>query len=190
MTDLLALKLDARQWEKLGQRFAGMVPKIQRAEWESVQAGGLMVQTDIRRALGRVMGVKYGIMTKVVTSHTAKSGASFVMYVRSPYDAKIYGPTLPITLFGVSGGKGGVTASPWGRSRTFKRSFVATKSANSSSIMPFRARLGHDRKPVRRIYGPNPAKEMLKDPMVLLFYQSTRRHVGAALEKRLPKAFG
>lgn len=188
MSDLVALRFDTRGWDKLAVKFAGLPAKIARVQKEAAIEGGMKVQTDLRRNLGRIMGVKYGIMTKVVTS-SYQGGGRFVMYVRSPYDMKLYGPTLPITLFGARGGGGGVSAAPWGRSRTFKRSFVVTKTANASLVLPFRARLGQDRRPVRRIFGPNPAKELLKAPMPLVFQMSVRAQVGPVIEKRLARAF-
>lgn len=187
MNDLIALKIDTRGWAKLAAKFSAMPAKIARVQKEAAIEGGMKVQTDIRRNLGRIMGVKYGVMTQVVTS-SYQGGGRFVMYVRSPYDMKLYGPTLPITLFGVKSGGGGITASPWGVAHTYKRSFYEV-AGKGPVRMPYRARLGKAKFPIRKILGPNPAKELLKAPMPLVFQMSVRAQVGPVIEKRLARAF-
>jgi hypothetical protein len=71
------------------------------------------------------------------------------------------GKPIPIKDFPVKRVAGGVQASPWASARVFARSFQ--ERAHGGAYIPnaFRARVGEGREPVRKLYGPNLAKELL-----------------------------
>ncbi|TBW33367.1 hypothetical protein EYW49_20625 [Siculibacillus lacustris] len=173
MSDMIALRLDTRAWERLATKFAAMPPKIARVRKEAAIEGGDKVRTDVRRGLKVVSGVK------TYASITAR------VFARSPapgrYCIIVHGPGLPLSAFPTRSAGGAVSADVWGVDHLFKRSFFSPSGRG-------RARLTRERLPVRALFGPNLAKEMLKGGMVDLFEASVRRNVGPVIEKRLARA--
>jgi hypothetical protein len=68
------------------------------------------------------------------------------------------GEETNIALFGARQGKRGVSAAPWGRRRVFKSTFMIGRYGGNV----FRRR-GPQRLPLKGVYGPNIARELLKD---------------------------
>jgi hypothetical protein len=131
--------------------------------------GGDKVRTKVRKALKTQTNVKkYGTITSRVQG--ARRGLSYVITGE--------GKGLPIDEFPVSA-PGSVSASPWGVMRKFKRSFVRAGK--------FVARLSSKRFPVRRLYGPSIAKEIVKDQSLAAFEAGVRTDIVPEIDKRLAR---
>lgn len=170
---MITLRIDTRSLERGVKKLAGVPAKIVRVQVQAAPEAGDKVRTDIRRGLKDVTGVRrYGDITERVYSRTPTAGR-YVIIAR--------GPGLPITAFRVRRAGGAVEADPWGVGRVFKRSFFLPSG-------PGRARLTIHRKPIRRLFGPNLAKELLKANMADRFYASVRRNLLPIVEKRLARA--
>lgn len=147
----------------------GLAERIAR---ESLRGAGDKTRTQVRRALREQMGVKTArVVTRSTRSYVTGGGLVYVIEGR--------GKGLPIEEFkGLRVTSKGVRAAPWNVMRLFKRSF-----ANGG----YRARLGAERFPVRRLYGPSPAKEIVKDRSVEVFEETAPRELEAQLSRRLAR---
>lgn len=170
---MISLRIDTRSLEQGARKVAALPPKIVRVQVQSAPEAGDKVRTDVRRGLKEVTGVRrYSDITERVVSRTPTAGR-YVIIAR--------GPGLPIAAFRVRNVGGAVEADPWGVDRVFKRSFFLASG-------PGRARLTGHHKPIRKLYGPNLAKELLKGGMADRFYASVRRNLLPVIEKRLARA--
>ncbi len=141
---------------------------------EGLYEGGDKVRTGVRKALKAQTNVlKYDSITSRVNSR--REGLT--------YGITGEGKGLPIREF-PHAAPGHIVASPWGVSHTFKRSFVKPDSG------AFVARLSSKRFPIRKLYGPSLAKEIVKDQSLDAFEVGVATHVVPAIEKRLARVFG
>lgn len=136
--------------------------------------GGKVVFTQVRRALKTQMGLlSYGTVVKATDDIPASPS-------RLIYSMSGRGKGLPIRDFPVAANAGGpVTASPWGVPRTFERSFVTSKRGL------LRARRGTAREPIRPLFGPSPAKEIVKDQALATFEAAVPGIVEPTIMRRL-----
>ena len=140
---------------------------------EGLYEGGDKVRTRVRRALKKQTGVSaYSTITQNVEG--IRSGMSYLI--------KTDRGGLPIKLFPVSA-PGSVSASPWGVSRTFKRSFVKAGGK-------YMARISSKRLPVRSLYGASLKKEIVKDASLAAFDAGVKADIAPMIEKRLKRFFG
>lgn len=142
---------------------------------ETLMAAGGKTRTRVRRALRQQMGTKrIGVINRNTRSYLSDGGRAYVIEGR--------GKGLPIEEFkGLRVLRRGVRAAPWNVARVFKRSF-----ANGG----FRARLTRRRFPVRRLYGPSIAKEIVKDDALDAFLETGPREVAMILPKKLARLIG
>jgi hypothetical protein len=151
--------------------------------------GGRLVFTQVRRGLWKQIGSKkYSTVTSRTFAMPAKPGALAFTIVAK-------GKPIPITDFSVRRVAHGVQASPWASARVFARSFQ--EKAPGGEFLPgaFRARLSEAREPIRRLYGPNLAKQLLgitrnDQTIPELFARSAAIHVPPQIIKALSKALG
>ncbi|HWW46558.1 MAG TPA: hypothetical protein VNZ94_01810 [Xanthobacteraceae bacterium] len=147
-------------------------PKAARALREGLYEGGAKVRTRVRRALKEQTNVKdYGTVVERVTD--AKSGLTYII----KGDPK----AVPITKFPVNSA-GSVTAEPWNDARTFKRSFFK----GGEPLKPM-ARTTSKRFPIRRLFGPSMAKELVKDDSLKAFEDGVGVDVMPVILKRLDR---
>lgn len=137
---------------------------------EGLYEGGDKVRTRVRRALRVQTNVTKAasINTRVLS---VRAGLSYII--------KGEGKGIPIKEFPVNA-SGSVTAAPWGVSRTFKRSFVKVGGS-------FVARLTSKRFPLRKLYGPSVAKEIVKDQSLEAFEAGVRSDILPAINKRIAR---
>lgn len=150
--------------------------------------GGRKVFTVLRRQLRAQTGAKkYATITSRTWALSASPGN--LRYVIRAKDEPI-----DIVEFGAKLTGEGVSASPWGVSRVFERSFQQKKRAGARNSQGFMARLSERRYPIRALHGPNLAKELLgitpgsRTPAE--FLRAAHQIVPPALLARLERAFG
>jgi hypothetical protein len=126
--------------------------RLRQALREALNAAGGKTRTQVRRALREQTNVK---AAKDINDRTK----SFIVAGELAYRIEAINKALPIDrvkgLTVQMGAGGGVYAAPWGVGREFKRSFVVNGR--------YLARLGHERFPVRALFGPSVMKELTKD---------------------------
>ncbi|CAH1657098.1 conserved hypothetical protein [Hyphomicrobiales bacterium] len=156
------------------QQFADAIQpaRMQRAMREGLQEGGKKTLTQVRRALRTQTGVK---AYRAILERTHGSMAGDLAYV-----IRGEGKGMPIGNFRVGVNSKGVLAFPWGTAHQFKRSFAVGGR--------YRARTTSARFPIRALYGPSVAKEIVKDQSEQTFEQSARTFVLDAITRRVMRA--
>ena len=131
-----------------------------RATYRALNRACAPLLTAVRRHVAQQAGVPYGRALKVIRGYTASSGN--LKYVIRASDKPI-----PLIEFakGAKPGTKNVRAAPWGKSRTFKDTFVVTFGGKVQVVK----RIGsHDAGPgkgplrARVVWGPILPKEMLR----------------------------
>lgn len=155
-------------------RLEAMPAQARRAMADGLNEGGDLERTQVRRDLRVQTGVKRYKAVKDRTGTTRAAPGRLVYVIRGE------GPGMPILEFPVASGlRRPVTARPWGVAHTFKRSF------QTSGQGLLRARLGSERMPIRALYGPSVAKEIVKDETAAGFKATAAPLVERAVVKRL-----
>jgi hypothetical protein len=143
----------------------------------------------VRRGLWKQIGSKrYSTVTSRTFNMPASVGAlAFTIVAR--------GRPIPIKEFPVKRIGSGVQASPWDVARVFERSYQERFAGGGYIPNAFFARAGEAREPVRVLFGPNLAKELLgitrhDETIADLFMRSARLEVPAQIIKALEAALG
>ncbi|MBZ0230305.1 MAG: hypothetical protein K8F58_17895 [Bauldia sp.] len=172
MSGVLTIIYDGRgtiAFKSGAERLAG--PRALQVMRETLRASGDKTRTQVRRALKDQTGVKaYGTITRYTRSYVHEGGLA--------YSVEGVGRGLPIDYFPVRVTGRGVSASPWRVVHNFKRSF-----ANGGYF----ARLGPSRFPIRRLYGPSIAKEIVKDQALAAFLDAGPREVARILPMKMAR---
>ena len=136
-------------------------------------------RTKIKRALAQATGVKYG----QIPMRTIPSTPGTLTYtIEQP------GDETNLNLFGARQGARGVSARPWGVRRTFPGTFLVASWGNKVY-----SRDSASRFPVSPLWGPNLAREILKEEPVKQFDSATdelQRQVENQLRRALMGGFG
>ena len=107
-------------------------------------------RTQVKRALAAQTGIKYGQIDKAMrTIHSSPATLTYKLIAR--------GDETNLSLFGARQGKRGVSAAPWGQRRTFGSTFIVAKYGGKVF-----KRTGAKRFPIKPLYGPNIARELVK----------------------------
>jgi hypothetical protein len=176
---------------------------------ESLTAAGLKTRTQVRRALKEQMGTR---TAKAITAHTRsyshEGGLAYsiegngkglpirefpVKVSRSKKIAARWSPRDHWRVqtrdgsgrFGsiVDPGGAGVSASPWGRSRAFERSFAhPTKGPVMIRVAGKRA--------VRKLFGPSVAKEIDQGQSLVAFEATGIRELARLLPEKIDRLIG
>lgn len=141
---------------------------------EGLYEGGDKVRTRVRRALREQTNVKKAASVNDRAT-SVRSGMSYII--------RGVGKGLPIAEFPVTAA-GAISASPWNVSRVFKRSFVHPSNGG------YVARTSSKRFPVRKLFGPSIAKEIIKDRSLAAFHAGVRADIVPAINKRLARLLG
>lgn len=111
-------------------------------------------RTKVKRALVKQTGIRYGKINAAMKTIRASSA-------RLTYILEARGDETNIAQFGARQGAKGVSAAPWGKRRVFKSTFFVGGRV-------FR-RTGKARLPIKGVYGPNIARELVKDETAATF---------------------
>jgi hypothetical protein len=155
-------------------------PQLTRVLREALSAAGGKTRTQVRRALREQANVK---AAKDINDRTR----SYLVAGQLAYRIVGERKALPIDrvkgLAVTTGPGGGVLAAPWQVLRQFQRSFIENGK--------YMARLGPDRFPIRKLYGPSIAKELVKGQSLAAFHAAAlpelRTQVISRLARMLPR---
>jgi len=146
--------------------------------WRGLKDGALKTQTVVKRALREQSGAKRAkVIDERVRNIQQPDALRFTIAV-SPKRTRI-------NDFGASVTRKGVSAAPWQARRTFARSF-----AFKGDPSDLRARRGDSRKPIRKLAGPNMAKEAVKGVVPDRFVLAVAFDVVPQVERRIARLFG
>jgi hypothetical protein len=123
--------------------------------------------TQVARTLARQTGVKYGAAKKALFVQRAN-------YDRGVYRISAKGGYLSLKEFGARQTKAGVSAMVWGKRRVFPHSFVSQKLGGHVFV-----RMGKDRNPIRKMWGPALPAELVKDETAAMFLSTVEAELPA-----------
>ncbi|KAB2776519.1 hypothetical protein F9L00_14385 [Brucella anthropi] len=132
--------------EAIGERDA------KRVFARALNRGGDQARTQVKRSLVAQTGIKYGLINKAVKTIRAHPN-------KLEYKLEAEGGETNLNLFNARQGKKGVSAAPWKKRRVFKSTFIVP--AYDGRVFK---REGKGRGPLEPLFGPNIAREVVKDP--------------------------
>lgn len=142
----------------------------------ALNRGGDQGRTQVRRSLVSQTGIKYGLINKAVTEIRAHPN-------RLEYSLVAVGDETNLSLFNARQRKKGVSAAPWKKRRIFKGTFIVPGYGGKV----FR-RTSKERGPIAPLFGPNIARELMKEPTVLEWHK-VGPFVVARVEHELMRLF-
>jgi hypothetical protein len=107
-------------------------------------------RTQVKRALVKQTGIKYGAVDKSMATVR-------VTPATLTYTLKARGDETNIAWFGGIQRRKGVSAAPWNKRRIFRHAFIVPRFGRAF------IRTSKNRQPIRPLYGPNLARELVKD---------------------------
>jgi len=107
-------------------------------------------RTQVKRALVKQTGIKYGAVERAIATIRATPATL-------TYGLKARGDETNIAWFGGVQRRTGVSAAPWNKRRIFARSFIVPRFGRAF------IRTSKGRLPIRPLCGPNLARELVKD---------------------------
>lgn len=120
----------------------------------ALNRGGDQARTQVKRSLVKQTGIKYGLINKAVETIRANPG-------NLAYTLTATGNETNLSLFGATQRKKGVSAAPWKKRRIFRSTFIV--AAYGGKVYK---RMGDDRGPVEQLWGPNIARELVREPTI------------------------
>jgi hypothetical protein len=150
------LEVRIEQRDRIMQRFGNQLGALgdglaRRVMMRTLNHEGDKGRTQVKRALVRQTGIKYGLINKAVG--TVRATPVLLEYV-----LKATGDETNLNLFNARQGKRGVNAAPWGRRQIFEHAFMVPAYGYRVYV-----RTGDDRGPLKALFGPNIARELVKD---------------------------
>jgi hypothetical protein len=107
-------------------------------------------RTQVKRALVKQTGIKYGDVNKAMATIRATIATL-------TYALKARGDEINIAWFGGVQRRKGVSAAPWHKRRIFRHSFIVPRFGRAF------IRTSKSRLPIHPLYGPNLARELVRD---------------------------
>ena len=133
-------------------------------------------RTQVKRVLVKQTGIKYSAVNKAMA--TVRSTPATLTYT-----LKARGDETNIAWFGGVQRRKGVSAAPWNKRRIFARSFIVPRFGRAF------IRTSKKRLPIRPLYGPNLARELVKDSSAAAWQSGVANivaRVGHELGRMLP----
>lgn len=141
----------------------------------ALNRGGDMARTKVRRSLVAQTGIAYGKIDKAMRTHKASAGNLVYTIVAKDNWSNL-------AAFKPRKTKGGISAAPWNKRQIFRGSFMVR------SYGKVYARAGAERGPLVPLFGPNLAREVMRDD-ALAAWQSAPRFVQMRVEHELLRMF-
>lgn len=150
------MKIQVMMPDNILSRYSAKVSRLsdgeaRRAFAAAVNHEGDKGRTQVKRALVRQTGVKYNSIEQGMRTLRAHPNSL-------AYQLEQSGNETNISEFGAKATGKGVSASPWNKRRVFTSSFRVEKAGGKVFL-----RIGKSRYPIKQIYGPNIAREIIKD---------------------------
>lgn len=126
----------------------------------ALNRGGDQGRTQVKRSLVAQTGIKYGLINKAVKTSRAQPN-------RLVYTLTASGRETNLSLFSSRQSAKGVIASPWGKRHVFKSAFIIP--GYDGKVFK---REGSGRGPIAPLFGPNIAREIVKDQPPIKWQQA------------------
>lgn len=112
-------------------------------------------RTQVKRALVTQTGINYNMIERGLATHRAHAS-------RLKYELVQKGSETNIGLFNARETSKGVSAAPWNKRQVFPGTFFIPLGGGSKAPIVMH-RTGKARYPIQQVYGPNLAREIVKD---------------------------
>lgn len=163
--------------ERFGKALAGLSDQdATKVFVRALNRGGDMARTKVKRSLVQQTGIKYGLINQAAKTKRATKH-------RLEYEFEARGDETNLNLFGARQRKKGVSAAPWRKRRIFGSTFIVAKYGGRV----FR-RTGDERGPIEPLYGPNIARELMRDPTIH-YWREVDGFVSQRVEHELMRLF-
>jgi hypothetical protein len=136
---------------RYGNRLGALCDKAPVALARALNHEGAKGFTQVKRVLVKQTGIKYGMIGRAVKAKRATR-------VNLVYEIEATGNETNLNLFGPAQRKKGVSARPWNVRRIFPSTFIV--KAYGGKVYK---RTGAKRFPIKQLFGPNIAREIVKD---------------------------
>lgn len=166
-----------RQFEELLRGLSGA--QATRVMADAMNKSGDKTRTQVKRELAQQSGVKYG----QIDMRTIRATPT-----RLEYMIIQAGDETNLNLFAAKQGKRGVSARPWNQRRVFAGTFLVPGYGNKVFHRTQEARF-----PVEQLWGPNLAREVVKDKPAEAFEAGgtdLQQQIEAQLLRRAATGFG
>lgn len=186
--------------DKIVERFALKLMSISGREakivfMRSLNEGGNKARTQVSRSLVQQTGIKRGLVNKALATVPATP-------VRLEYALTAIGDETSLGLYNAVQRKKGVSAAPWRTRRLFPGSFMIGAKPGDRAGSKSRTtqltrgtgvyvRLTKERGPLGMLWGPNIAREIVKEPTVNEWQKAgpfvltrVEHHLGRLLSRR------
>jgi hypothetical protein len=134
-------------------------------------------RTKVKRALVKQTGIKYSAVNKAMATVRATPATL-------TYTLKARGGETNIAWFGGVQRRKGVSAAPWSKRRIFQHAFIVPRFGRAF------IRTSKSRLPIRPLYGPNLARELVKDSSAAAWQRGVANlvaRVGHEIGRMLPR---
>lgn len=131
-------------------------PEMEKAARRALNHTGTKARTQVKRTLAAQMGVGPSALAQYGALAYRRSN-----YARLAHEIYATGKHMPLKAFGARQTRKGVSATPWGKRRLFPKTFII--AAYGGNVYK---RTGSGRGPLKRLWGPNIARELVREPTV------------------------
>lgn len=163
--------------ERFGKALAGLSNQdATKVFVRALNRGGDMARTQVKRSLVQQTGIKYGLINRATKTKRATKH-------RLEYEFEARGDETNLNLFGARQRQKGVSAAPWRKRRIFKSSFIVPAYGGRAFL-----RTSDERGPIKPVYGPNIARELMRDPTIH-YWRKVDGFVAQRVEHELMRLF-
>ena len=159
MAEGLEFRVDAS--DKILARFGNQLAALGGGLAKTVMARALnhegdKARTQVKRVLVKQTGINYNLIDKAVSTYRAHQG-------KLSYTIQARGSETNLGLFNARATQSGVSAAPWGMRRIFR----SADGERGSFLLPGTKlvfiRTGKASHPIKPLFGPNIARELVRD---------------------------
>lgn len=172
---MIELKVDARELVKLEEAFRRIGNQAPHAIRRALNHTGDKTTTQVKRALAKQTGAKYGAIGKALRVERANYGSlAYVIHAS--------GGAMSLKEFGPNQTARGVSAAPWNKRRVFPHTFGPRIAKLGGHVY---VRTSPKRFPIKKLWGPIIPNEMVKDQSAAAFYATVQAELPARLEHEI-----
>lgn len=171
--------------------------QIEAVNYRAVKHTGDKALTQVRRAVAKQTGAKYGAVKAAVVSKATYGEARYVIFASGGYiPLKEFGAKSRMVMLGNVARKRSrpyqvVTAAPWNQRRQFPGMFIVPSNghvfirAGARRVMTKGTHKGQTRQPITKRWGPAIPNEMIQGESRATFYASVEENLIARIAHEL-----
>lgn len=144
------ISIDTRQLRGLAEVMRAMPREFPGIAKRTINFVGNKAMTQVRRAVAEQSGMTYGdVKDKIKAYPASEASLAYIIHAEGGYTTLIHYAPRQV--------RGGVSARPWGKRRTFRGAFIVEKYGGNVF-----KRVSDARGPIDVLYGPAVPTEMMR----------------------------